>query len=284
MNAEKFYQDDGMVTITAASVGVSCQRWIGVPESEISTTNYQQIMENRRFDVLPIIPKAGETVEYFKTDVSNQYANISRHSITDNDKVPLDTNISDIIHKMVAEERMFYFLTYNNEVTGLITEANLNCRQVQVFLFSKICAIERTLARLVNYHMSNEELEELLETKASGSDKFKIILYNYRQLIKLDLENNITEHLYLIDFFNIICKKELYQQLGFRRSQWKDFDDLNVLRNLIAHPTCSLLDASNNMEVLSRRLNKIDELTTALESWKRRVAGIQNLPLGILDQ
>jgi len=269
MNLEDYYLDEGHVSITAASVGISAKRWISIREQEVNSINHLSIMKSRRFDVLPIIPNSGGTFEYFKTDVPNDYTSASRHIIGDNDKIPLDTEIRKVIKKFAQEKRHHYFLTYEEKVTGLITIGNLNCKQVQVFLFSKICELERSLGDFINYNLKNEEIENYIKEKAKASDKFKIILYNYRELISLDLENNITEHLFLVDFFDIIQKFLLHsKELNISSNQWKSMSSINELRNLIAHPTRSLLDRQNSIEKLDARLQIVEDLTQAIKQYR----------------
>lgn len=262
-----YFLDDGQVKITAATVGISKLRWTSVKELEISTEKHIDIMSNNRFDHLPIESLNGSITEFFKTIEPNNYKNIIRLKIKYNDLIPLDTNIKDVIEKFANDKRTFFFLSYHKNISGLITLGNLNCKQVQVYIFSLICELERELGDFINCFLSNQELNDWLKSKVNKNDpnnKYGLILTNFNDLIKLDIENQLTEHFFLVDFFKIINDKELYEKLSFSKKEWKDLSSINELRKRIAHPTRSLLDKDNDIFKLMERLNKIEDLTYRL--------------------
>ena len=270
MTEEDFYLDEGNVKITAASVGISKERWEKITVSEIQNNNdkHKSLMKDNRYDVIPIIDNDGTIKEFFKVDEPNNYNNISRLKISNTDKIPLDTGIREIIEKFNNENRNYYFLTYESRITGLITIGNLNCRQVQVYIFNKVCDLERTLSEFINDNIQNNEIITYIKEQAKAKDKYKIVLYNYQELINSGYDNNITEQLYLVDFFEIIKKFSLNMILEISNTQWDSFKGINVLRNIIAHPTKSLLDSENNIEKLISRLIKIESLTSKLKKLK----------------
>jgi hypothetical protein len=220
-------------------------------------------MKRERFDHLPITSENGQVFEYFKTESPNNFDNVQKHSITYLDIIPLDTDIREVIRKFYTLNRTYFFLTFQKRITGLITIGNLNCRQVQVYLFSLICDLERELGDFVNREMKNEEVIRYVEQKKKNEtkeEKYSKILINYKRLVSLDLENKMTEHFFFIDFFNIISDFNLCGKLGFSKKGWKDYSSINEIRIRVAHPTKSLLDKENNIDKLARRLDKIDDL------------------------
>ena len=217
MIAELHYLDEGHLKITAASVGISCSRWTHIHEKDIKDNNYQKMMKQNRFDILPIVSNNNQTYEYFKTDLPNNYQNISRLIINHQDVIPLDTDIRQVIKGFLSEERVFYFLTYQNKINGLITIGNLNCRQVQVYLFAKICDLERTLSDFINDHIGQNQVMQYLQETAKTNDRIKVILDSYQNLVQYDLENNISEHLFLIHFFDIIKNFNFNKALGYSK-------------------------------------------------------------------
>lgn len=269
MIEELFYLDGGHVKITAASVGISQSRWINISHQDIKNDNYKILMKSARLDVLPICDQNGAVSSYFKTDRPNFYDKISRHSISYKDVLPLDTSIPDVIKSFVTENRRFYFLTLHNKITGLITLGNLNCRQVQVYIFALICELERALGEFVDEELTDEQLENLISKKAKTNDKYVKILQHYKELISSDLENKLTEHLFLIDFFLVIEHFNLNTKLSYSKNEWTAFKSINELRNLVAHPTRSLLDKNNDIERLWNRIRKIEELVFRLDQWRQ---------------
>lgn len=263
MIEEIFYLDEGHIKITAASVGISSRRWICINASEINDDNYKAAMNENRFDILPIVAD-NTTREFFKTEKPNHYDKILRETITHKDVLPLDTSIREVIKGFVSDNRTFYFLTYHSRITGLITLGNLNCRHVQVYIFGLICELERTLSEFIEDNLSKQQLENFMTEKAASNDKMKKTWKHYQELVQLDLENKLIEHLFLIDFFNIIVHFGIYSKLGYSKKQWGDLTGINELRHLVAHPTRSLLNKDNDVNRLWKRIGKIEDLTFRL--------------------
>src|SRR5690606_20435711 len=250
-----FFLDDGQVKITVASVGISKHRWVYVNESEIESNKHIDLMTKNKFDHLPIVLESGLVAEYFRTKEPNNFSEIERVKIHYDDILPLDTNIKEVIERF-SDERRFYFLTYQKKISGLITIGNLNCKQVQVYIFNLICELERELGNFVNSKLSSEEIINWLSKKQNmGNEdcKYNHILEEFRRLTALDLENQITEHFFLVDFFCIIKDFGLNKKLEYTNQKWIDLNSINELRNRIAHPTRSLLDNENTIERLKRR-------------------------------
>ena len=137
----------------------------------------------------------------------------------------------------------------------------MNCRQVQVYIFGLICELERKLGDFINYNLEKNQLEKYISEKSETNEKLAKIWEHYQDLVKLDLENNLIEHLFLSDFFNIISAFELNFLLDYSKTKWKDLLGINELRHQIAHPTRSLLDKDNTIERLWKRIEKIEDLT-----------------------
>ena len=271
MIEEIYFQDEGQVKITAASVGISKNRWVAVKELEIEADKLKELMTKNRFDHLPIEPVSGAITEFFKTTEPNKFDNIERQKIKFDDVIPLDTNIRQVIEKFANNNRTFFFLRFQKNISGLITLGNLNCKQVQIYIFSLICELERELGDFLNSNVTNKELIEWVENKVdieNPYDKYGLILKNYKELTKLDLENQLTEHFFLVDFFSVITDKKIFDKLGYTKSEWKDLSSVNELRKRIAHPTRSLLDKDNNIIKLHKRINKIEDLTFRLTTLK----------------
>jgi hypothetical protein len=270
MIEDLYFLDDEQVKITAASVGISKQRWAYVKESEINSEKHIDLMTTNRFDHLPIVSANGLVYELFKTKQSNDYSEINRIKIQVDDILPLDTHIRDVMEKF-SEERTFFFLTYQKKNSGLITIGNLNCKQVQVYIFSIICELERELANFLNFELSTEEIKNWLKEKEKPNDpncRYKNILTEFNKLVSFGLENQITEHFFLVDFFKIIKGRELYSRLEYSKDKWKELSSINELRKRIAHPTRSLLDHENPISKLKGRLKKVEELLFKLSTYK----------------
>ena len=208
---------------------------------------------------MPIVLPDNITSEYFKTDMANNFENITRSSISYKDVLPLDTPIQEVIKNFALGNRTFYFLKFHNKITGLITLGNLNCRQVQVYIFGLICELELTLGNFIKDNIIKNEIVKIISQSTEYS--FKKIWKKYLSLTQHDLENNLIEHLYFIHLFNLIELKELNNKLGYSIDEWKELEKINKLRNIIAHPIQSLLNKVNDIKSLYDTLSKIEDLT-----------------------
>lgn len=266
-----FFQDEGQVKITAASVGISRLRWTSVKQQEIATGKHLDLMRCNRFDHLPIESDSGSVSEYFQTVAPNAYDKPVRSQIKFDDIIPLDTNIRDVITKFAITNRRFFFLTYHKNISGLITVGNLNCKQVQVYIFSLICELERELGLYLNSKLNYQEIRAWVISKYDEQNpdcKYVKMIKQYDNLIERGLENQLTEEFYISDYFNILQEKKYYKDLDYSIKEWKNLNSLIDLRNLIAHPTRSLIDVNNTVERLHRRLLRIEDLIFRLNRLK----------------
>ena len=268
MIEELYFNSDEQVKISAASVGISKRRWICISSKESVSGQHKIRMQKERIDVLPIVEENGLIKEFFLTEKPNVYSSIKRHRIKFENTLPLDTDIAIVISKLNDEKKRYYFLTRQKEVVGLITIGNLNCKQVQIYIFNILCELETLLSDFINMHLSQKQIIEWLEKKSNSNKKYTEIIEAYNSLVKSDLENMITEHLYFTDLFSVIKDTGLAENLGFSKNKWSDFNGINEVRNKIAHPTRSLLDSKNNITDLNRRLGKINELIFCLKNFK----------------
>ncbi len=304
MIEDLFFQDEGQVKITAAYVGISKLSWTAIREEDIKSDYHLMLMRENRFDHLPIESPNGTITEYFKTIEANKYDNVDRLKINYDDVIPLETNIRDVIEKLANQNRSFFFLRYQRNISGLITLGNLNCKQVQIYIFSLICELEKELGNFINSNLINQEIIEWIESKTVPSktenkynqlekelgnfinsnlinqefiewiesktvpskteNKYNQILENYQKQKANNVDNQIIEHFYLVDFFKIIEDKKLFVELSYSKNDWDKLSSINELRKSIAHPTKSLIDNDNNIYRLQERIKKMEDLTFRL--------------------
>jgi hypothetical protein len=262
MLEEFYYLDPNIIKVTAASVGISSKRWTGIKENQIENDNYKLIMLNNHFDILPIISNSDNVKEFFKSDIPNKYERIARCQIYYNDIIPLETPIREVIKGFSTEKRIFYFLTFQDRVSGLITLSNLNSRGVYVFIYKQICELEKELGNFIQKTIEKSKIEKYVQ------DRLPNIWEDYQVLITQDLENNIIELLYLKDFFNIINHFKIFNLLNYSKKEWENLNSINELRNPIAHPNRNLLNKKNDIDALWRRINRLGELMFRINQLK----------------
>ncbi|MGR3177489.1 MAG: hypothetical protein ACUZ8E_05495 [Candidatus Anammoxibacter sp.] len=216
-------------------------------------------MRTHRFDVLPIYD--GTTIkEYFQADNWNDYSSISRKAVTHRDVIPLHTHIRDVIKGFASESRLFYFLTDEYRIAGLISVVNLNCRQVSVYLFSLLSELEVRLATFINEKIPEYDLFQMV-FGAKTKEKHERVRAQYDEDKAKGLDLPVTEYVYMADLVNIIAKKKLFDTLGYKsRKQYeKSFNPLIDLRNKAAHPTRSVVTDAASTSQLWDRIDLIEE-------------------------
>lgn len=255
---DSFFLRESIVDVNAAIVGISKNRWIAVAQDMANIEQAAEIMRVNRFDVLPITN--GSIVrEYFQADRWNDYSAISRKTITHRDVVPCQTSIRDVIKGFTTEARLFYFLSNDNRIVGLISVANLNSRQVKVYLFSLLSELEVRLGHFISERVPEAELLNMTFGD-NDKEKYEALKNRYKQDKDKGVEVPFVEYLYLSDLINIVLEKDLHSAIGYSRKQFKnDFGALNDLRHSVAHPTRSIIVDEGSVSRLWRRIDRIEE-------------------------
>lgn len=251
---------ESVVDIDAAVVGVSCERWCSIPLADATPERAAEVMRATPFDTLPIDDQAG-VKEFFRTEVWNDYATVVRHIISHRDVIPFDVPLRTVIHAFATESRYFYFLGNERRVVGLISIANLNCRQVNVYLFSLLSELEIQLGSLIHRHCTADELLSMT-FDATDDPKYAPARKRYESDRATGVDVPFVEYLYLSDFVKVIKKVGLFRQLGFPSAQQfqNSLGSLVELRHVVAHPTRSLVTDMASCKQLWDQIDRVEGL------------------------
>ena len=266
MTDDPRFQRETIVDVDAAVVGVSSARWVHVAAERATDEEAQALMQRHRFDILPIV--SGTSVrEYFRTARWNDYSVIQRRPVSYQDLLPLTTPVRDVIRALAQERRAFFFLTRERRIAGLMTVANLNCRQVTVWLFSLMAELECALAAYVNRQVADDAL--LREDYPPGeSDRASEIRTRYEADRAKGVDAQLVEYLYLSDLVNVVARRKLFGPLGYEsRSKFEGlFGPIITLRNVAAHPVRSVVTSEDACLSLWQTVQKIEEALFALRA------------------
>ncbi len=246
-----------VVEVNAAVVGISQHRWIGIGE-ESTEDDAKLVMQEKHFDILPIYSGSNIT-SYFGTVERNNFSNIKKAEITHRDVMPLQTHIRDVIKNFYTEKRYFFFLLDENKVSGLISESNLNSRQVKVWLFGLLSELEVRLGMLVKENFQNEDkLQQKVFDKTDGN--YRDIKRRFSKDCERGVESNFVEYLYLSTLIDLIEEEKIYLKLGYKdKDKFKnDYRNINNLRNTVMHSK-SLITKEKSVKELWILLDKIEE-------------------------
>ncbi len=252
------FRREAIVNIDAAVVGISKSRWMAIEDSQATIEQAAEIMRTHRFDVLPI--DDGTAIKsYFLTDHWNDYTVISRRAITHRDIIPSGTGIRDVIKGLATESRLFYFLGDEDRIAGLVSVANLNARQVKVYLFSLLSDLEMRLGQVVNANIPEDDVVNATFGPSTDA-KYRSVRERYQRDRANGVEVPVVEYLYLSDFIQVINEKELYRRFGYERKEYAEaFASFNKLRQQIAHPTRSIVTHPDAVGDLWRTIDRIEE-------------------------
>jgi hypothetical protein len=253
---EVHFQRDGVIDINAAVVGISRSRWTTATPSDASTEHAQKIMRANGFDVLPI--DDGRRVrEYFNTQEWGDYTSIEQKPTTYRDVISYQAPIRDVIKGFAAERRNFYFLGSENRIVGLVTVGNLNCRQVQIYLFSLFCELETAMACYLSSAMSQDEIKEsFTQTRSRNVPK---VNDRYETDKRQGVDAPYVEYLHFSDLIQLIDPKRL-AELGISAERQTDLKKLKDWRNRAAHPVQSLIRKPEEVKGLWDTLDLVEEV------------------------
>ena len=253
-----YFLRESVVDIDAAVVGVGRSRWTYIAAEDASEKTALELMKSNRFDILPIV-EDGKVKEYYQTQEPNDFSQAAKQTITYRDVVPLHTHVRDVIKSFAEHDRTFYFLSNENEVVGLITVANLNCRQVKTYLFSLLSELEIRLGQFVSERIPEDELLAMTFGEAV-KDKHENVKERFEEDRGKGIELAFVEYLYLSDLIDLVLRTDLYKDLGYTKKAFKKVNSLNELRHAVAHPARSIVGNRDATTTLWRRIDRIEEL------------------------
>jgi CBS domain-containing protein len=268
MNIRKYFESIPDPEINVAIVGIYKGNWIstkGLETKEVAVKN----MSKNRFDILPVVEKDGSINRCLKTIEWGNYDddNIDIHTIALEDRMYFLTTIYDAIAMFVKRDRKYFFLDNHDEIVGLITIANLNSKDVYLYLYNLIIQLEHFMGNFIyNHGIQDTTLISFFE-KTSKDQKAKSILIKFRKDDENALDNRFTEYLYLSNYKEILNHFELNKWIGLTKEALTDkLDRIVDLRNIVAHPNKSLISKKHTISNLYEAMKDIHQLIDKLKS------------------
>lgn len=220
-------------------------------------------MKSQRFDVLPVFGSSCRT--YFSTATWGDYSNIAEKIIKHSDVVPYNTSLRETIKRLAIESRNFFFLEEDGEIVGLISIANLNCRQVTLFILGLMVELEVRMSEAFARN-SDEQVEKILAQSCSDK-RLQDITSRSQEDQRKGLDIPLIEYVYLSDLMRMAVTSELFEQLGYSKQKFESVaGSLIDLRNSAAHPTRSLIRPNHSVQKLWERIDKAEELLFSIKS------------------
>ena len=270
MIEKQFFKQSMNIEVSVAIIGINKDDWF-CHKPGMKTEFVKDTMLKNGYDIVPIINKNGKFNKYYYLEENKE---LSVKNIEEDDKLYYLTHVSDAIWKMNNNKRKHFFLCNNrneNDVVGLLSLSNFNCREFYVYLFSLISYIEKELANLVD--SDDKEAFKVLALKANNEDlkkQLNLIVGRFEKDKLNDAENNYKEYLYLSHLLWLISSENKFELLGYKNESdfIKQTGKIKSIRNNVAHPVKSLVTNLNDLENLQIGLTKIYDLKNRLENHK----------------
>lgn len=252
---------------TAASIGINREDWFcykrGVSQKKVLDT-----MIKKQYDIVPKLNPDGNLTKYYTADLKSK--KLIDNQINEGDCLYYMTHVRDLIVLMNKEKRSHYFLkNVRDEIVGLTSLSNINCREFNVYLFSLISYVEKEFANLIQSDM-NDGVAILSKLAQSNyeENQLKSILKRYERDRLFNIENDYKEYLYIHHLIDLVKNEGGYKSIGYTSSV--EFEEgtnfLRDIRNHIAHPVKALVRNISDLPRLEESLFKLYELKQRLDS------------------
>ena len=204
-----------------------------------------------KFDIMPI--KENNKITKYWDKNTNQIFEIKQEHV-------ISSNLDLISLVDCFTERPFYFIKHK-EIIGLVNIPDLNKSPMRVLLFLLVAEIELSLKEILSKRI-DEPLNYVSEDR-----KNKIILEKNNQKSK-NVDLDIYEYLYIVDFLKILRKQEeLLETLEISKSFIDNMEFIDNFRNGIAHPTRGIFKDNQQID-LKKLKSRIKRLLDFIEKLK----------------
>jgi len=273
MKEKEYFTRKINIDISVATIGINRDDWYSCKPG-MTRNEVRQTMLLEKYDVVPIINKKGGFESYFKVNKGDN-TKLDVLKIEPEDRLYYLTHVRDAIWIMKKSRKTHFFLSNHhdeNDIVGLLSLSNFNCREFLVYLFSIISYIEKEFSALIE--SDAREGYEILEKKSQTvelKDQLKTIRDRFEQDQINENENNYKEYLYLHHLIWLAEAEKKYESLNYRNSEEFGYDSgkLKDLRNIVAHPVKSLVRNLNDLDKLYIGLNKLYEYKERLEMFAK---------------
>jgi hypothetical protein len=267
MNIKKQFYYDPEIEVSASQIGISKWDWISTKSTEEKLA--VEIMENNRFDVLPIENPDGTCNSYFSTQEWNIYTSLNKNKINDAQTIYYRMSLKDLIRKFKNDDRHYYFLTDHDQILGLVSYVNLNCQLVYNYLFFIIADIERSVSSILKNYVDQEKI--ISEFKKSDDQHLLDLANGFQKNIDDNNDNDIFQHMYL-QTVGIALKKFVsdlpneFKPLNKYSSKFGTQGVYNLVRQKVMHPVRPILSDKKSINQIDELLNDYIEIKNIAES------------------
>ncbi len=198
-------------------------------------------LEHLEFDSAGVVNEDEVTVGYVITNELGDGQIYDYVRKFDFDRVISDsTPLSEIINVFKGSD--FVYVNYIDQVTGIVTKADLNKPPVRVYLFGVLSLFEMHLSYWVGKVFEEKAWQKLIDKKRLES---AIRVYESRRSDNMNQNITLLECLQLCDKRDILLRSEYFLELiDMSRKNFRKFmRSIEAIRNNLAHSQNSIIDS-----------------------------------------
>ncbi|WP_143008345.1 hypothetical protein [Pelagirhabdus alkalitolerans] len=193
----------------------------------------QVLLEAARFDHSGVVNDQNEVIGYIdKESLGKGYVESYIKPFKTTDLISNSTSMIDLIY--LFHERDVMFVLERNQITGIVTSADLHKHPVRLLAFSLISILEMALLDEIKqvYRTEKEAIEQL------PSSRSEMVYELYQERLKSNKDLKLLDNLQLADKGELTKRTdEILEKCEFhsRNQCERFFSDIEKVRNNIAH-------------------------------------------------
>ena len=237
----------------------------------------KEALQTRDFDVAGVKEtEDGAVIGYVVTNEIEdgefrKYIKKIEHELLISDSTPLAEIFS------VLSNKNFTFVIYGNNITGIITRADINKPPVRIYIFGIISLLEMHLNSWINHYYQNDSwFYKVPKQRMEKAEKV------YEQRKGKNQELSILECLQLCDKRNLLSNSnEFLKTFHFLKTEFESFlERAEKIRNELAHSQNSIIsnmEWNNFVETITRAETFLIGSDNEVERIARKGADFQDL-------
>ena len=238
-------------------------------DADDTTSEAREWFEKKGYDYAPVLDD-GEPVGYVGESMvvgEPENKNIERimKNIELQNMISSDARFYDVLTGL--EDEFFYFLGGKNEVTGIVTRADLNTSPARIHLFDRISFLERGLRNLIDDVAPNWEEEVYFD-----EDTIDKIDRLYEEAKEANVELSKINYAGFSAITKIITHYEdCWKSCGYEKEHKarSDLHKIRKLRNDVAHSNLILQTTSSDYDTEGRSIRDLIKIYDALVNCNR---------------
>lgn len=227
---------------------------------DLSVGEAHEWLAANEYDVAPVVtdvePQGYADIEVLSDAPSEATLESHLSTISLSNIIGSDAAFGDVLTALY--ERPRYFLGGRNEVTGILTRADLNQSPAYIHLFDRLSTLEEQLTELI----SKQEID-WKKTVSFDDDTIKAIGKRHQRAQQANIDLAEIHYAQFSTLTRIVSESEsCWRACGFSSpgSARRQLDDLRKLRNAVAHSNLVLETTSDGVIEQGRTVSDLEQI------------------------